>query len=123
MSTMNTARYRAICRYAGEWLDRPLPRAIPLDEITTITATSGVYVVCEPLGRVQYVGSVCRPDRTSGVAGRLREHLREGHKRLGWKTVWVVPLKPETPVEIVRSVEACVGVDLEPRGKNRLPAL
>ena len=108
MSTMDAVRYRSVCKYAGDWLDRPVARAVPLDELETISGRSGVYVVCEPLERVQYVGSVCRPTRPDGVASRLREHLREGHKRLNWKTVWVVPLKAETPVETVRLIEACV---------------
>jgi hypothetical protein len=120
---MTAARYRAICRYAGDWLDEPVPRAVPLDEIDAVTARSGVYVICEPLERVQYVGSVCRPNRPRGVASRLREHLRDKHKGLGWKTVWIVPLKPETPVAVVRSVEACVGADLGPLGGDRLPRL
>ena len=55
MSTMNTARYRSLCRYAGEWLSAPMPKPVPIDEVATITAQSGVYIVCEPLERVQYV--------------------------------------------------------------------
>jgi hypothetical protein len=120
---MDRVRYRAICRYAGAWLDEPLPRRIALDQLDEITARSGVYVVCEPQERVQYVGSVCRPRTPGAVARRLREHLQEGHKRLGWKWVWVVPLKLETPLPVVRSVEACIGADLAPRSRNRLPKL
>jgi hypothetical protein len=120
---MSPTRYRAISRYAGEWLDTPLPRAFPIDEIDAIRVCSGVYVVCEPLERVQYVGSVCRPESVAGISERLREHLREGHKRLNWKTVWVLPLKRDTPVSVVRSVEACVGADLGPLGGDRLPRL
>src|SRR4051794_17369377 len=101
MSTMNPTRYRSVCRYAGTWLATPIPKAFEIDEITEITARSGVYIVCEPLERVQYVGSVHRPQHVAGVAERLREHLREGHKRLCWKTVWVVPLLPPTPRDVV----------------------
>ena len=57
---MNAARYRSLYRYAGEWLDAPLVAPFSLDELSAITARSGVYIVCEPLERVQYVGSVCR---------------------------------------------------------------
>lgn len=123
MSCMDTTRYRALCRYAGDWLGDPTPRSFALDKLDEIRACSGVYVVCEPLERVQYVGSVHRPMSSCGVADRLREHLREGNKRLSWKTVWVVPLVAETPREVVRSVEACVGADLSPLGGNRLPRL
>lgn len=123
MSTMNTVRYRSLCRYAGEWLDAPVARSFGVDELAEITACSGVYIVCEPLERVQYVGSVHRPATLTGVADRLREHLREGHKRLSWKSVWVLPLVSATPREVVRSIEACVGADLAPPGEGRLPRL
>ncbi|MCU1676538.1 MAG: hypothetical protein JWM93_1296 [Frankiales bacterium] len=123
MSTMNATRYRSLYRYAGAWLGDVAPRSVALDELESISARSGIYVVCEPLERVQYVGSVRRPNSVAGVADRLREHLREGHKRLTWKTVWVLPLKPETPVPVVRSIEACVGADVGPLGGDRLPRL
>lgn len=123
MSVMSPTRYRSLCRYAGDWLDDPVERSFPLDDIEAITALSGIYVICEPLERVQYVGSVCRPASAAGVADRLREHLREGHKRLRWKTVWVLPLRADTPRSVVRSIEACVGRDLDPIGGGRLPAL
>jgi hypothetical protein len=122
MSTMSPTRYRSICRHARGWLDAPLPHAIPVDEVASISSGTGVYVVCEPLERVQYVGSVARPGRP-GIYLRLREHLREGHKRLNWKSVWIVPLVPETPVPVVRLIEACIGAELDPLGQGRLPRL
>jgi hypothetical protein len=29
MSTMDATRYHSICRYAGDWLNEPVARAIP----------------------------------------------------------------------------------------------
>jgi hypothetical protein len=123
MSTMTAIRYRSLCRYAGDWIERPIERSFTVDDLGDIDACSGVYVVCEPLERVHYVGSVHRPANRAGVADRLREHLRAGHKRLWWKTVWVLPLKADAPRAVVRSVEACVGRDLDPLWRGRLPAL
>jgi hypothetical protein len=120
---MSVIRYRSVCRYAGAWLDEPIARPIPLDEIDTIAGSTGIYIACEPLERVQYVGSVCRPLRRNAIAARLREHRREGHKRMGWKTVWVVRLKVDTPLGVVRLIEGCIGTDLGPLGANRLPRL
>ena len=120
---MSAMRYRSICRYGGDWLDEPIAKAFTIDAIDSIRVCTGIYVVCEPLERVQYVGSVCRPNSVAGVSDRLREHLREAHKRLSWKSVWVVPLKEATPVSVVRAVEACVGADLAPLGGDRLPRL
>jgi hypothetical protein len=120
---MSTARYRGLCKYAGDWLATPLYRSIPLDELGDLRVCSGAYVICEPLERVQYVGSVCRPTSPTGVADRLREHLREGHKRMLWKTAWVIPLTPDAPASVVRSLEACIGAELLPLGGDRLPRL
>jgi hypothetical protein len=120
---MNSARYRALCRYAGTWLATPVEKSFPIDAIGEIRATSGIYIVCEALERVQYVGSVHRPASYAGVADRLREHLRDAEKRLAWKSVWVVPLALDVPRSVVRSIEACVGVDLAPLVENRLPRL
>ena len=122
MSTMDPRRYRSICHYARDWLDVPIARACPVDETASITTGTAVYVVCEPLERVQYVGSVCRP-RRSGVHERMREHLRDPYKRLTWKSVWIIPLLPETSVNAVRTIEACIGADLAPLGQCRLPPL
>lgn len=120
---MSVVRYRGLCKYAGRWLAEPLPRSIPLDELNDLRVCSGAYVVCEPLERVQYVGSVCRPHSPTGVADRLREHLREAHKRLLWKTVWIIGLMPDAPTTVARSLEACIGAELLPLGGNRLPRL
>lgn len=123
MSTMSRARYRGLCSYAGEWLCEPLPHAFPLDELSELRVRSGVYIVCEPLERVQYVGSVCRPNSPTGVADRLKAHLREAHKRLLWKSAWIIPLRCTTPLAEVRALEACVGAELLPLGGERLPRL
>lgn len=82
-----------------------------------------VYIICDGLGRVQYVGSVCRPDNADGVARRLSEHLRNRLKRQTWQSAAVLWLRSETPLEVVRSVEGAVGSDLLPLGNRRLPRL
>src|SRR5438128_12601820 len=120
---MNPERYYAISAYAGEWLDKPLPGPRLVDETNDLTVSTGVYIVCDALERVRYVGSVRRPQRVAGVAARLREHLRDSLKHLTWHTVWVVPLRDETPVDVVRRLEGAVGTDLQPLGSQRLPKI
>jgi hypothetical protein len=120
---MNRKRYHAIAAYAGEWLDQPLPGARPVDEVADLAMSTGVYVVCDALERVRYVGSVRRPQIISGLDTRLREHLRDPVKRLTWHTVWVVPLHDETPIEVVRRLEGAVGMDLRPLSSQRLPRI
>jgi hypothetical protein len=116
-------RFNAIARYAGEWLTEPLPQPVPIDELDHLVASSGVYVVQDALERVRYVGSVSRPGQARGVANRLREHLREPLKKMTWHCVWVLPLRDDTPREVVRRIEGAVGVDLAPISGRRLPAI
>lgn len=120
---MTRKRYRAIAAYAGEWLVEPLPGSRPVDEATGLAASTAVYVVCDALERIRYVGSVRRPRLVGGLAARLREHLRDPVTRLTWHTVWVLPLRDETPVGVVRQLEGAVGIDLQPLGNQRLPKI
>jgi hypothetical protein len=120
---VNRARYNAIASYAGAWLTEQIPRPRPVDEVEDLPVSSGVYVICDALERVCYVGSICRPGQIRGLARRLREHLQEPLKRMTWHTVWVVPLRDDTPVDVVRRVEGAVGSDLRPTRCHRLPKI
>ncbi len=120
---MNLKQYQAIAAYGGEWVEQPLPGSRQVDEMDDISASTGVYIVCDALERVRYVGSVRRPRLIAGIAIRLREHLRNPVKRLTWHTVWIVPLRDETPVGVVRRVEGVVGLDLRPLNTQRLPRI
>jgi hypothetical protein len=120
---MSAARYTALCAYAGEWLAEPLRQPFDLDDLAGLHTRTGVYIICEPLECVQYVGSVRRPSTLNGVAIRLREHAREGVKRLYWKKAWIIPMKDDAPLATVRLVEGCVGTELLPLGGDRLPRI
>jgi hypothetical protein len=82
-----------------------------------------VYIVEDAFGEVDYVGSVCRAAEVRGARKRLTEHLREPKKRQRWHRVTVVSLRSDTPVDVVRAVEAAVGADLLPKTNRRLPRL
>lgn len=124
MSSLDAARFRALERYAGEWLvPRPFRRWM-VDEVADLPEGGcAVYIVSDGLRDVQYVGSVHRPNHPTGVARRLAEHLRDPAKRQRWHAVSVIWLRDETPAEVVRRVEGAVGSDLFPLANRRLPAL
>jgi hypothetical protein len=123
MISLDRGRYAGLTSYAGGWLSEHVPRPFPVDQLDHLDVASGVYVVEDALDRVRYVGSVCRPGNSRGIACRLREHLRDPGKRLTWHHVWVVPLREDTPRRIVRAVEGAVGAELTPVGNLRLPSI
>jgi hypothetical protein len=82
-----------------------------------------VYIVDDAFGEVDYVGSICRQAGRGGALERISEHLRDPSKRQRWDRFAVVSLRPETPLEVVRGIEAAIGADLVPKRNQRLPRL
>lgn len=81
--------------------------------------TTAVYVAVGDDDQCCYVGSVART--AGGLAERIAEHLRDQAKRAMWRTVWVVPLRPDTVLAEVRRIEGVVGAHLRPHRSRRLP--
>jgi hypothetical protein len=115
---VNAALYRRARVLAGQWAGEP--DAVPYGLATGPSTVPGdgpvVYVVGSLTNDVAYVGS-----SMTGAAGRLRAHLRESGKRRTWRSVWLIPLRPETPEIEVRRIEGRVGARLCPIGSRRLP--
>lgn len=124
MTRLDERRYRAVSAYAGAWkVDSPY-RKYHVDEVGELAPTGcAVYIVEDALGEVDYVGSVCRSAESRGALKRLGEHLRDPEKRRRWHRIAVVSLRADTPLEVVRSVEAAIGADLLPKKNQRLPRL
>jgi hypothetical protein len=124
VTTLDARRYRAVSAYAGEWLIATPFRRMPVDEVGELALTGcAVYIVDDAFGEVDYVGSVCRAAATGGARKRLSEHLRDPRKRQRWSRFAVVSLRPDTPLAVVRAVEAAIGADLLPKTNQRLPRL
>ncbi len=123
MITMDAATYRALSRYAGPWLQASTPRGIVVGEHRVIDVSSAVYIACDDLDRVLYVGSVHRPGQQYGASNRIAEHLRETRKFQAWRRLWVLPLKIGVDLTVVRELEAVVGAELDPQWNERLPRL
>jgi hypothetical protein len=86
---------------------RPVQHIIADLLATPTSERCAVYAAIGGDGTMLYVGSVCR-NEPAAVAARLREHLKEGLKAATWNTVWIFPLRPTTPVELVRQAESRV---------------
>jgi hypothetical protein len=116
---VNSTTYRVLCSYAGLSLSSCHPWPVPAVVPFPVRAAAAVYVVDDETGRCCYVGSVRRGP--GGLADRLADHLGDPTKRARWHTVWVMPLRPETPVAEVRRIEGVVGAHLGPYLSSRLP--
>jgi hypothetical protein len=124
MTRLDAKRYRAVSAYAGHWKVAAPFQKFHVDEVAELAPTGcAVYIIEDALGEVDYVGSVCRATEARGVLKRLHEHLRDPEKRRRWHRIAVVSLRPDTPLKVVRSVEAAIGADLVPKKSQRLPRL
>lgn len=81
-----------------------------------VPARRAVYVVTAWSGRALYVGST-----TVGVGVRLTQHLADVSRTLDWATVYVVPLRDDTPTAEVRRIEGRVGLAVGPERNKALP--
>lgn len=116
---MNINTYEVLCSYAGTRLFRPHPWPVPAGRPFPLDFTSAVYVVIGGDGRCCYVGSVCRT--SGGLSDRIAEHLNDPTKYLKWHSIWVLPIRSDTPLSEVRRIEGVVGAHLGPYGSHRLP--
>jgi|SRR5690349_5062200 len=124
MSRMTPARHEDVGRHARDLLIRPLPSPSFIDELDVdMSASCGVYIVCTRSDEVLYVGSACRRRVRAGLARRVREHHRDGSRRLRWLRVWLLPMKHDADKRQVELVERMVGRDLGCPENKRLPRI
>jgi hypothetical protein len=114
---------RALARHGGDAVLGPLRVACPISEHRSIVGGCGVYVVCDDLDRVLYVGSVHRPGNPRGISDRIARHLADPLKALRWARLWVLVVAEGRSLEWVRTYEAIVGTELQPSWNERLPRL
>lgn len=84
------------------------------------SVSTAVYVALDIHGRVDYVGSVCRPTGP-GLRRRIGEHRRDLQRARRWRALWVIMLPPEVPRPRIRALEGAVGACLAPRHNRALP--
>jgi hypothetical protein len=125
MTIMSRSMYAVAAALAGEHLTEVFPEPFRIagrDPHALPLVSRAVYVAVDATNAVRYVGSVSRT-RATGFSDRTREHVRDWFKERDWVAVYVIPLAPNTPGVIVRSIEGRIGRRLCPCDNSRLPRL
>ncbi|UQN06505.1 hypothetical protein [Deinococcus sp. QL22] len=114
---MNAERYNTAVSLAGGHLRLRHPKPVLMDEVSRMRMSVGIYFGCSIDGRLDYVGSVARPEDPKACWSRMREHKSQKGKL--WPWLWVLPLKDTTPKWIVRAIEGQL-IDLfQPPGNEK----
>ena len=114
---MNADSYREVARLARDWVRGLFPRPIRAPDISRIRAGVGLYLACQAGGQLHYIGSVVRPNDSRGIAKRISQHPRK--VRAKWWLLWVLPLRDDTPRNVVLSIEGQAIDLLNPPGNRR----
>lgn len=119
-----SVNYQALEAYAGEHLASSLPDPYGIGRGEAVPDCAvAVYVAVGVDGRVLYVGSVVRRADPKAVANRLAEHLRQPQRLAAWNSLYLIPLREDTPLEVVRRIEGRIGAHLAPGMSKALPRL
>jgi hypothetical protein len=115
--------YWVACTLAGDARRGYQPRGVNLltAEHVFPRLRKAVYFVVDRSGNIAYVGKVCRPGDIAAVESRIAEHVEDVTKASTWSRLYVIPLKVDTPNDVVEYVEGLVGERLEPNQNKRLP--
>ncbi len=114
---MTEERYYSAVALAGDWARGVSPRPICLASAGRAHVRTGVYIACDCLGVVLYVGSACRPMDPHGVGTRVAEHPVSRRRR--WASVWLIPLHDDTPNVVVHAIEGAIIALLAPAENRR----
>jgi hypothetical protein len=109
--------YHRLLRLASGWADRGIAEPMPRWKVEEMNVSTGLYIACDIQGEVLYVGSAKRTSKKDGVHRRIKEHSLD--RRLTWEWFWILPLKEETPLNVVRAIEGQVIDLLEPPMNRR----
>ncbi|GAA2800618.1 hypothetical protein [Kitasatospora aburaviensis] len=130
-TVLTASLWQAMSDRAGKWRLRHDPVAHPIAGLHEVDADRCVYVPLiatqRPAGAfvIDYIGSAARAHPRAAWRRVVGEHqLVHLDRRRDWDRVVVLPLNPETPLHIVRIIEAAVA-DLcgRPPRCSRLPHL
>ena len=117
---MKQAEYVSLTKYAGVSLAWSHPWPVPARVPFPLNLEAAIYIAYGRDRHCRYVGSVARID-TGGLSSRIADHLRDSQKRETWTDLWVLPLKPDTPLVSIRKLEGVIGAHLRPIDNIRLP--
>ncbi|MFJ8434851.1 hypothetical protein ACIQ9P_26470 [Kitasatospora sp. NPDC094019] len=123
--TMTPERYAVLADLVGQWLEEYRDSPIRIGEDSG-TERRAIYIPVNWEGVACYCGRT-RPERALGggaASVRIGQHLAEsGSKQEEWLAYWVLPLRADTPDDVVgeleRTVAARLGVPLVNRRWRR----
>src|SRR5690349_4012234 len=115
MPKMSDDLYWVVCALAGEWRRGFLPEPVNLHSASPWfpPVDKAIYIACDRRGEIAYVGKVARGGGVA-IAARVREHVRNPAKASTWAHLYVVPLRRDTPANIVLQLEGEIGRRLRP---------
>ncbi|MFF0397417.1 hypothetical protein ACFYSJ_16910 [Streptomyces sp. NPDC005248] len=118
---MKSVTYMALADLCGPDLLRALPDELAPSPEAMPDASCAVYIAVDAAGDVCYVGSVCRPGNSRGLASHVSEYLHDLTKTDKWRGVYALPLRPETSEPEVRRIGGDIAGWLLPYDRERWP--
>ncbi|PBC77085.1 hypothetical protein BX265_1822 [Streptomyces sp. TLI_235] len=121
---MKAGTHTALAELCSPYLLRQQPQQVlPPRPDAMPDASCAVYAAIDDRGSVCYVGSVCRPGDTQGLASHVAEYLDNLPKTAKWTGLYVFPLRPDTPEAEVRRIGGDIAGWLLPYDRERWPRL
>src|SRR5579864_9469924 len=100
---LTQSMYRQVVRASNGWYPHLFGGPIPVKSLRRVPTSTGIYIATSHDLRVRYVGQANRLRISSGVAARISSHPLTG-KRRHWAFMWIVPLDPDTPAEVLNAI-------------------
>lgn len=119
---MKEGTYAALADLSMPYLLHPMPDQLAPVPHAMPDAACAVYIAIDERDRVCYVGSVCRPHDEHGLGNHVAEYLHNLPKARKWASVYVLPLRPDTPEPEVRRIGGDVAGWLLPYDRERWSA-
>lgn len=121
---MTAFSYRHYAGFAERWLleERPQQILIGSPGVRPTDERKAIYIVVNSRGECCYVGQTRPRSRWSGAAAaRLRQHLADPSKRAEWASYWVIPLRDDTPNDVLNQLERriCLRLQIPLRHRRR----
>lgn len=116
---MKQGTYHALADLCVPHLAETMPEPLAPRPETMPDASRAVYIAEDGRGAVCYVGSVCRPDDSQGLASHIGEYLAELAITDKWSRLYALPLRGDTPESEVRRLAGDIAGWLLPYDRQR----
>lgn len=119
---MKRATYRALTVHADRWLAAEMPSPFVLGrDVLPRGIGAAIYIIENRQGEALYVGKTSRGDGRDAVVERLTEHMHQTDKAALWHRAYIIPLRSDTPGDVVEAIEGIIASDLGPSWSQTHP--